>query len=431
MTEVEPMPGPARVVLVGGGLAAAKTAQSLRKRGYEGELTLLTAESHRPYERPGLSKGYLTGATSREALFVHDADWYRQQGVDLHTGTRVVALDRERREVRTAGGDRFGYDTVLLATGAVPRRLDILGGDLDGVLYLRTLDDSETLRDRLTAGRRVVIVGGGWIGLETAAAARGAGCSVTVVETAPQPLLRVLGPELALAFADLHREHGVRFRLGVSVEAFVADGAGRVAGLRLADGEVLPADTVVVGIGVTPADGLAREAGLEVSDGVVVGADLRTADPTVVAAGDVAAAYHPLLGRRLRFEHWANALRQAPVAAAALLGEPKSYERLPYVFSDQYDVSLEYVGAPRDPGNARVVVRGSVPDRAYLAFWLDGGRVEAAMTVGVPDVVPALEGLVRSAGPVDEQRLADPAVPLEDVAAGTPAGAGQREGAHA
>jgi 3-phenylpropionate/trans-cinnamate dioxygenase ferredoxin reductase subunit len=411
------MPGPARVVLVGGGLAAAKTAQSLRKRGYDGELRLLTAEPHRPYERPGLSKGYLTGSSSREALFVHDADWYRQQGVDLHTGTQVVALDRQRREVRTAAGDRFGYDSVLLATGAVPRRLQVPGGDLDGVLYLRTLDDSDALRARFATGGRVVIVGGGWIGLETAAAARAAGCTVTVVETGPQPLLRVLGEEMALVFADLHREHGVRFRLGVTVEAFVRNGAGHVAGVRLADGEVLPADTVVVGIGVVPADGLAREAGLEVSDGVVVGADLRTADPSVVAAGDVAAAYHPVLGRRLRFEHWANALRQAPVAAAALVGEPKAYERLPYVFSDQYEVSMEYVGAPRNPGDARVVVRGSVPDRAFLAFWLDGGRVEAGMTIGVPDVVPALEALVKAPGPIDEQRLADLDVPLEDVAA--------------
>ncbi len=405
----------ARIVLVGGGLAAAKTAQSLRKRGYDGVVTLLTAEAHRPYERPGLSKGYLTGASSRDDLFVHDADWYRQQGVDLHTGTRVVALDRERREVRTAGGDRFDYDTVLLATGAVPRRLDVPGRDLDGVQYLRTLDDSDALRARLAAGGRVVIVGGGWIGLETAAAARAAGCAVTVVETAPQPLLRVLGPQLALVFADLHRGHGVRFRLGVSVEAFLGDATGSVAGVRLADGVVLPADTVVVGIGVVPAEALAREAGLEVSDGVVVGADLRTADPSVVAAGDVAAAHHPVLGRRLRFEHWANALRQAPVAAAALMGEPKPYERLPYVFSDQYDVSLEYVGAPRDPGAARVVVRGSVPDRAFLAFWLDGDRVEAAMTVGVPDVVPALEALVRSSAPVDEQRLGDPDVPLDEL----------------
>ena len=198
---------------------------------------------------------------------------------------------------------------------------------------------------------------------------------------------------MALVFADLHREHGVRFRLGVSVEAFVRDAVGRVAGVRLGDGEVLPAETVIVGIGVVPADALAREAGLEVSDGVVVGADLRTADPAVVAAGDVAAAYHPVLGRRLRFEHWANALRQAPVAAAALVGEPKNYERLPTSSPTSTTSPWSTWARPRDPAAARLVVRGSVPDRAFLAFWVDGGRVEAAMTVGVPDVVPALEAL--------------------------------------
>ncbi len=411
------MTGPARIVLVGGGLAAAKTAQSLRKRGYDGQLALLGAEPHRPYERPGLSKGYLTGAETRDHLFVHDADWYVQNGVELHTDTTVAALDRERREVRTASGERFGYDAVLLATGAVPRRLPLPGAGLDGVLYLRTLDDSDALRAGLAAGGPVVVVGGGWIGLETAAAARAAGCEVTVVEAAPQPLLRVLGPQVAPVFTDLHRGHGVSFRLGASVEAFVADGAWRVGGVRLGDGEVLPAQTVIVGVGVAPADGLAREAGLELDDGVVVGADLRTADPHVVAAGDVAAAYHPVLGRRLRVEHWANALRQAPVAAAALLGEPKPYVRLPYVFSDQYDVSLEYVGAARDPGQAQVVVRGSLPGHAFVAFWLAGGRVEAGMTVGVPDVVPALEALVRGPLPVDADRLADPGVPLDELAA--------------
>src|SRR3954468_20275859 len=362
------MTGPARIVLVGGGLAAAKTAQSLRKRGYDGQVSLLRGEGHRPYRRAGPSKGYLTGAETRDDLFVHDADWYVQNGVELHTETPVAALDRERREVRTASGERFGYNAVLLATGAVPRRLAIPGAELDGVLYLRTLDDSDALRARFTEGARVVVIGAGWIGLETAAAARGAGCDVTVVETAPQPLLRVLGPALAPVFTDLHRAHGVDVRLGATVQEFVAGEGGRVVAVRLGDGDLLPADTVIVGVGVAPADGLAREAGLEVADGIVVGADLRTADPAVVAAGDVASAYPPVPRRRGGVEHWANALRQAPVAAAALLGEPGSYERLPYFFSDQYDLSLEYVGASLDPARAQVVVRGSVPDRVFVAF---------------------------------------------------------------
>ena len=409
------MTGPARIVLVGGGLAAARTAHALRKRGYDGALTLLTAEPHRPYERPALSKGYLSGDTPRETLFVHGADWYPEHEVDLRTGTRAVALDRSRQEVRAESGERFRYDAVLLATGANPRRVAVPGADLDGVLTLRTLDDSDDLRTRLRRRDPVVIVGGGWIGLEVAAVARAAGCDVTVVEASQVPLRRVLGPVVAPAFTALHRDHGVRFELGASVHAFVANDSGVVAGVRLADGTVLPAGTVLVAVGVTPADGLAREAGLPVPDGVAVGADLRTDDPAVVVAGDLAAAEHPVLGRRLRVEHWANALRQAPVAAAALAGEPTSYLRLPYVFSDQYDLSLEYVGAVEDPERARVVVRGSLHDRTFVAFWLQDDRVQAAMSVNTTGLVRALEELIRSGRPVHAARLADPDAPLEAV----------------
>ena len=407
------MTGPRRVVLVGGGLAAAKTAQSLRKRGYDGELTLLTAEAHRPYERPPLSKSYLTGSSPRDDVFVHEAGWYAEQGVDLRIGSPVVTLDRDRREVRTAAGDRFRYDAVLLATGAVPRRLPVPGTELDGVLTLRTLDDSEALRERFARREPVVVVGGGWLGLESAAAARLAGCEVTVVEAAAQPLLRVLGPLVAPAFTALHRDHGVRFELSASIEALV--GRDAVAGVRLAGGRVLAARTVLLATGVAPLVELAGAAGLEVRDGVVVGADLRTADPAVVAAGDVANAYHPLLKRHVRFEHWANAVRQAPVAAAALIGEPRPYERLPYAFSDQYDMSLEYVGAPEDPERAQVVVRGSLAELRFVAFWLEGERVRAGMSVNIPGVGPALEDLVRSDRPADADRLADPDAPLVAV----------------
>jgi 3-phenylpropionate/trans-cinnamate dioxygenase ferredoxin reductase component len=409
------MSGPTRIVLVGGGLAAAKTAQALRKRGYDGSLTLLAAEPHRPYERPPLSKGYLWGESPREEAFVHEAGWYADHDVELRTGTVAVALDRDRKEVRTASGERFGYDAVLLATGATPRRLPISGADADGVLFLRTIDDSEALRARLARRDPLVVVGGGWIGLEVAAAARRAGCEVTVVEAAGQPLQRVLGPRVAPAFAALHRDHGVRFELGAGVEALDVDGSGSVAGVRLADGRLLPAGTVLVAVGVRPADDLARAAGLEVGDGVLVGADLRTTDPAVVAAGDLAAVDHPVLGRRIRVEHWANALRQGPVAAAALLGQPASYERLPYVFSDQYDLSLEYVGAAQHPEQAQVVVRGSLEDQRYVAFWLEDGLVTAAMSVSLPGLVPALENLVRSGRPVEAARLADPEAPLEAV----------------
>src|SRR3954469_11743550 len=255
------MTGPARIVLVGGGLAAAKTAQALRRRGYDGTLTLLTAEPHRPYERPPLSKGYLSGDTQAEEVFVHEAGWYAEHDVDLRTSTAVVALDRERRDVRAASGERFEYDAVLLATGASPRRPPIPGAYADGVLALRTIDDSDALRARLARGEPVVVVGGGWIGLEAAAggargappAAARAGCEVTVVEAGSQPLQRVLGTRVASAFTALHRDHGVRFVLGASVEALPVDGSGAVAGVRLAAGTVLPGATVLVAVGVTPA----------------------------------------------------------------------------------------------------------------------------------------------------------------------------------
>jgi 3-phenylpropionate/trans-cinnamate dioxygenase ferredoxin reductase subunit len=415
---------PSRIVLVGGGLAAGKTAQALRKRGYEGALTLLTAEPHRPYERPPLSKGYLLGTSERDEVFVHDAGWYAQQEVDLRLATSVTGLDRERREVRTASGERLPYDAVLLATGAVPRRLPVPGTELDGVLTLRTLDDSEALRGRLTAGRRIVIIGGGWIGLEVAAAARAAGVDVTVVEAAPLPLLRALGPTIAPVFLGLHRDHGVDFRLGAGVEAVVGDAGGRVAGVRLAGGETLDADTVLVGVGVAPADGLAREAGLPVDNGVLVGPDLRTDDPAVFAAGDVANAYHPRLGRRVRVEHWANAVRQAPIAAAGMLGQAASYERLPYVFSDQYDLSMEYSGDVVDPLRARVVVRGSLEERRFMAFWLEDGRVAGGLRAGVPEKISAIEALVGA--DVDEARLADPDSPLEELAATSSTAGGAR-----
>jgi 3-phenylpropionate/trans-cinnamate dioxygenase ferredoxin reductase subunit len=290
------------------------------------------------------------------------------------------------------------------------------GSDLEGVLTLRTLDDSEALHARLVAGRPLVIIGGGWIGLETAAAARAAGVDVTVVEMAPLPLLRALGPEIAPMFLGLHRDHGVAFRLGAGVEEIVGDAGGRVAAVRLTGGETLPADTVLVGVGVAPADGLAGDAGLPVDNGVLVGADLRTADPSVFAAGDVANAYHPRLGRRVRVEHWANAVRQAPVAAAAMLGQEASYERLPYVFSDQYDLTVEYSGDVVDPAGARVVVRGSLEERRFMAFWLEDGRVAGGVRVGVPEKISAIEALV-GAGPVDEARLADPDIPLDELAA--------------
>ncbi len=411
--------GPERIVVVGGGLAGARTVTALRDEGYDGDLVLLGAEGHLPYERPALSKGYLTGSAERDSVFVHPGDWYAEHRVELRRGVRATALDTGAHEVTTDDGDRLRYDRLLLATGAVPRPLQAPGADLVDLRYLRTLDDSDQLRAAFRPGARVVVVGGGWIGLETAAAARTAGAEVTVLEYAELPLLRVLGPDMARVFADLHRAHGVDLRCGVRIVGVRAQDQGRstAATVLLDDGAEVHADVVVVGVGVRPDVALAESAGLRVDDGVVVDSSLRSSDPDVFAAGDVANAEHPLLGRHVRVEHWANALNQPVVAAQAMLGKPAGYERLPYFYSDQYDLGMEYTGHVADPGAARTVVRGDVGAREFVAFWTSGGRVLAGMNVNVWDVTGPIGDLVRSGRPVDLTRLADPSVPLDELAA--------------
>ena len=382
--------------IVGAGLAGARAAETLRAEGFGGRVVLFGAEAHLPYERPALSKGYLQGTA--EAPFVHPAEWYAEQDVDLRLGTRVTALDAAAHEVETADGDRLRYTKLLLTTGSSVRRL------ADAVT-LRTLDDSDRLRAALRPGARVVIVGAGWIGLEVAAAARVAGAEVTVLEQAPAPLLAALGPEMAAVFARLHVEHGVDLRCGVTVRAVKSDAV-------LLDDETIPADLVVAGIGVTPDVDLARAAGLAVDNGVVVDEHLRSSAPDVWAAGDVANAYHPFAGRHVRVEHWANALHQPVVAAQAMLGKDAVYDRLPYFFTDQYDLGMEYTGF----GGGEVVVRGD--EREFVAFWLRDGRLTAAMNVNVWTGVPEIaRRLIRAGTRLDPAALADPAVPLEDMTA--------------
>ncbi|MFI7450306.1 NAD(P)/FAD-dependent oxidoreductase [Nonomuraea sp. NPDC049714] len=401
-------------VIAGGGLAAAKAAEALREQGFDGRLVLIGDEPHLPYERPPLSKDYLQGGSERDKIFVHDAAWYATQDVDLRQATTVIGVDRGARQLSLSRGERLGYDKLLLATGARPRRLPLPGADLDGVLYLRTVDDSERLRATLATVSRVVIIGAGWIGLEVAAAARAAGVAVSVLEAERQPLLRALGAQIASVFAGLHREHDVDLRLGVRVSEITGE-RGKADGVRLADGTHLPADVVIVGIGAVPNTGLAVEAGLEVDDGIVVDAALRTSDPHIFAAGDVASAHHPVLGRRIRVEHWANALNQPAVAARSMLGQEAAYDKLPYFYTDQYDLGMEYIGLALPGNNDDVVVRGDLGSREFIAFWLDGDRVTAGMNVNIWEVTDQVEALIRAAGPVDRARLADPGVPLDQV----------------
>ena len=282
-------------VIAGGGLAGAKAAEALRSQGFDGRIVLAAEEEIRPYERPPLSKEYLQGKADRHTIFVHPPDWYDAHDVELLLGTAVTGIDRASREVTLSGGERLGYGKLLLATGSSPRRLRLPGADLDGVLYLRRAVDSGRIRDTFANVSRVLIIGAGWIGLEVAAAARLAGVEVTVLEAAEMPLLHVLGPQVAPVFAGLHREHGVDLRLGVQVAEITGSG-GKAAGARLADGTRIGADAVIVGIGAVPNTGLAEEAGLNVGNGVVTDASLRTSDPGIFAAGDIASSFHPLLG---------------------------------------------------------------------------------------------------------------------------------------
>ncbi|WP_300014441.1 FAD-dependent oxidoreductase [Pseudonocardia sp.] len=404
--------------IVGAGLAGAKAAEALRVEGFDGHVVLLGAEPHRPYERPPLSKGYLQGSADRDTVFVHPQRWYAEHRIDLRVDTTVTAVDRRAHELVTGDGTRLRYDKLLLTTGASPRRLPVPGEDLAGVHYLRSLDDSDHLRAAFRPDIRVVIIGAGWIGLETAAAARAAGAEVTVLEHAALPLLRVLGSDMAKVFADLHTEHGVDLRCGVTVRDLrpATTDPSTVGAVLLADGSALDADVVVVGVGVAPNIDLARSCHLGVDDGILVNQHLVTSDDDVLAAGDVANAYHPLLCRQLRVEHWANALHQPAVAARTMLGRTSSYERLPYFFTDQYDLGMEYTGYTHPDSNDQLVVRGDLAAREFIAFWLHDGSVVAGMNVNVWDVTDPIRALIESGEPVDPARLGDLDVPLTDVA---------------
>ncbi|MET9082040.1 FAD-dependent oxidoreductase [Streptomyces sp. NPDC004237] len=408
-------------VIVGGGLAGAKAAETLRAEGFSGRVILICDERDHPYERPPLSKGFLLGKAERDSVFVYEPAWYAQHDIELHLGQTVDRIDRAARTVRFGDdGTIVRYDKLLLVTGAEPRRLDIPGTDLAGVHHLRRLAHAERLKGVLAAlGRdngHLVIAGGGWIGLEVAAAARTYGAEVTVVEHGPTPLHGVLGPELGNVFAQLHQEHGVRFRFGVRLTEIVGQD-GMVLAARTDDGEEHPAHDVLAAIGAAPRVGLAEAAGLEIADrehggGIVVDERLRTSDPDIYAAGDVASFPHALFGTRLRVEHWANALNGGPAAARSMLGQEAAYDRVPYFFTDQYDLGMEYSGWAPAGSYDQVVIRGDAGKREFIAFWVKEGRVLAGMNVNVWDVTEDIQKLVRSGEPVDTEALADPKTPL-------------------
>lgn len=393
------------IVIVGAGLAGAKAAGALREGGHQGVITLIGDESHPPYERPPLSKTYLQGSSTAEALLVEPSEWYDKHGVTRIEGVAAGRIDLAAKQVQLADDRVLAYDTLVLATGAEPRRLDIPGADL--AVTLRRIEDSDALRAAYSSATSVIIVGGGWIGLETAAAARGAGLETTVIERLPLPLQQVLGDELATYFAELHRRNGVDLHTSTSTESISGTGPFVV---RCGD-ESFTADLVVMGVGAAPNTALAETAGLAVDNGITVDELLRTSDPAVYAIGDVANARNTALRSSLRVEHWDNAIRQGRAVAQTILGQDTPYDWQPYFYTDQFDLGMEYVGH----GGAAddVVLRGELAGGEFIAFWLRDGRLTAGMNVNVWDVSDDIRALIGRT--VDRDVLANPRIPLTDL----------------
>ena len=398
-------------VILGASLAGAKAAEELRERGFDGKVVLVGSEQERPYERPPLTKDYLRGESEREKAYVHEPGFYKEHEIDLESGVTATGIDPANSTVALDNGRELPYDRLLLTTGAHPRRIEVPGADLDGVHYLRTLGDSDALKQRLDAGGRVAVIGGGWIGSEFAASARQKGLEVALVDPLELPAGRLFGEEVGAFYRDVHAQHGVELLLGDGVRSF--DGDGAVSRVTTTAGKSVECDFVVVGIGVAPRVGLAEAAGIKTDDGIVVDEHLRSSAPDVFAAGDVAHAWHPFYKQQIRVEHWANALNQGPAAARAMLGDEAGYERLPYFFSDQYDVGMEYAGHAIDWDE--VVFRGSRDSGEFVAFWLQDGRVVAGMNVNVWDVNQHVQDLIRSRAQVNTAELADPDTALESM----------------
>jgi 3-phenylpropionate/trans-cinnamate dioxygenase ferredoxin reductase component len=398
-------------VIAGASLAGAKAAQELREHGFDGRIVLVGTEPERPYERPPLTKDYLRGESNRDSAYVHGAGYYDEYDIELMTGTTVTAIDPGAARVTLDDGDNLAYDKLLLTTGSEPRRIEAPGAELDGIYYMRSLADCDVLRGRLDDSGRVVVVGAGWIGSEFAASARQLGLNVTVIDPLALPNERIFGAEIGTFYRDVHVQHGVKMLLGQAVEAFEGDGA--VARVRTSAGKIVECDFAVVGIGIVPRAELAVDAGVAVDNGVVANDRLETSAPGVFAAGDVANAWHPFYEHHIRVEHWANALNQGPAAARAMLGEDVSYDRIPYFFSDQYDVGMEYSGYATSWDE--VVFRGDRAGGEFIAFWLTDGRVVGGMNVNVWDVNQHVQELIRSRRPVDVAALTDPDTPLDSL----------------
>jgi len=390
-------------VIVGANLAGGRAAEALREAGFGGRIVLVGAEPDRPYERPPLSKDYLLREMPAEKLYLRPPAYYEEQHIELRLGVRAARLDPASRAVELDSGERLRYDKLLITTGCEVRRLAVPGASLAGVRYLRTQSDSTALGDLIEKSQRVVVIGAGFIGSEVAASARKAGRDVTVLEAAPVPLTRALGERMGKVCAEIHREHGVDLRLSCGVKEF--RGAGRVEEVGLADGSAVPCDLVVVGVGVAPAVGWLDGSGLALDNGVVVNEYCETSASDIYAAGDVANAWNPLYGERLRVEHYDNAQNQGIAAGKAMAGVREPYAPVLYFWSDQYEHRFQYVG--HASGDDEIVVRGDLATRSFTAFYLRGDRIRAAFAIGRPKDIMAARRLIQSGRQVKSELLAD------------------------
>lgn len=402
----------AHMVIVGAGLAGARASAELREAGFAGRVTLITNEPHEPYDRPPLSKAVLLGEKSPGDCALFADTFFGDHAIDLMRSTEVVEIDREGRAVLLANGERIGYSRLLLATGASPRTLNTPGSTLRGVMTLRTADDARYLAARLRDGQHIAIVGGGFIGLEVAASAVATGCRVTIIEAGERLLMRAVPREIAARIEARHRDAGVQFRFGAQLAAIAGDSAAEE--IRLADGEIIRCDTVVVGIGAAPRTALAQAAGIEVADGIVVNERLCTSDPAIFAAGDVCSFPHPLYGRRVRLECWKNADGQGRIAARNMLGEDLAYGDMPWFWSDQYELSIQIAGLPAF--SSATVARETAD--ALLLFHLSAdGTLIAASGVGraVGRDIRIAQMLMARNARISAEELANPSVKLKSL----------------
>ena len=402
------------IVVIGAGQAGGWAARTLRDEGFEGGIVVIGEEPYPPYERPPLSKEVLLGKEPPESSYLWPEGSFDDLGIELRTGVEATAIERAEKTVALSDGGTIAYDKLLIATGGRVRKLPIEGATLEGVHYLRGIDDSAAIRADLGEGAKLVVIGGGWIGLEVAAAARMLGADVVVVEALEQLCGRALTPDLAAYLLDVHRGRGVDIRLGTTVEALT--GESRVSGARLSGGEAVPATAAVIGIGIVPNVELAEAAGLEVENGIKVDALCRTSDPDIFAAGDVTNHPNGLLGRNVRLESWENAQNQGIAAAKAMLGGETPYCEIPWFWSDQYDVNIQLVGLPAD--FEETVTRGDRTQGSFVEFYMKGGRIDGAAAINNPRDIRFAKRLMQAEKIVDPAALADPGIKLQALLRG-------------